>query len=187
MDGSVGQDFKAIAEATQHLGVHMYTALAFSFHSHTILQYLAVIAAIYLFILDRTNWRTNILTSLLVPYIALNLPSFLLGYIRGEIGYWVAFVAVVLRLFFPKNFPDEAELPASLLLLLVTAPSLVVNLRFELPGEIISVAIGFYLLYEHIIAAGGFRKAFAERGVPISIGIILLFVAPFYQLITGIF
>lgn len=36
----------------------------------------------YLFIMDRTNWRTNILTALLVPYIFLNLPGFLLGIIR---------------------------------------------------------------------------------------------------------
>lgn len=87
----------------------------------------------YLLILDRTNWKTNILTSLLVPYIFLSLPSVLFNFFRwtflfshsicflldgkycswrmyivifrGEVGKWIAFVAVVLRLFFPRHFP----------------------------------------------------------------------------------
>ncbi|XWS45344.1 hypothetical protein CRYUN_Cryun15aG0128400 [Craigia yunnanensis] len=39
------------------------------------LQWVASFSAIYLLILDRTNWRTNMLTSLLVPYIFFSLPS----------------------------------------------------------------------------------------------------------------
>ncbi|KAK1359110.1 hypothetical protein POM88_043584 [Heracleum sosnowskyi] len=44
---------------------------------------------------------------------------FLIYLIRGEAGKWIAFVAVVLRLFFPRHFPDWLEMPGSLILLLV--------------------------------------------------------------------
>jgi hypothetical protein len=60
----------------------------------------------YLLVLDRTNWRTNLLTALLVPYVALNLPEFLFGYLRSDIGRWIAFIAVVIRLFFAPYFPN---------------------------------------------------------------------------------
>ncbi|KAF9678397.1 hypothetical protein SADUNF_Sadunf07G0030700 [Salix dunnii] len=69
------------------------------------LKWVASFAAIYLLILDRTNWKSNILTSLLVPYIFFSLPSVLFNFFRGEVGRWIAFVAVVLRLFFPRHFP----------------------------------------------------------------------------------
>lgn len=41
----------------------------------------------YLLILDRTNWRTNLLTALLVPYLALQLPNPVFGYLRYSIIY----------------------------------------------------------------------------------------------------
>jgi hypothetical protein len=36
----------------------------------------------YLLILDRTNWKTNMLTALLVPYIFFTLPNVLFSLIR---------------------------------------------------------------------------------------------------------
>jgi hypothetical protein len=48
----------------------------------------------------------NLLTALLVPYVALNLPEFLFGYLRSDIGRWIAFIAVVIRLFFAPYFPN---------------------------------------------------------------------------------
>ncbi|BBN18030.1 hypothetical protein MPTK1_7g18950 [Marchantia polymorpha subsp. ruderalis] len=182
MDGTIGSDLQTIMAATGSLGSHIYTNVGNAFSNGSFLTWLALIAAVYLFVLDRTNWRTNILTALLVPYIGLNLPGVLLKILRGDIGYWLAFIAVVLRLFFPKHFPEHAELPACLILLVVTAPMMLVNVRFTLIGELISLAIGVYLLVDHIKAAGGVRKAFAERGVPITIGIFLLFIAPLCQL-----
>ncbi|KAL5683941.1 hypothetical protein ACJX0J_010326, partial [Zea mays] len=59
----------------------------------------------YLLILDRTNWKTNMLTALLVPYIFFTLPNVLFSLIRGEVGKWIAIIAVILRLFFPRHFP----------------------------------------------------------------------------------
>lgn len=40
----------------------------------------------YLLILDRTNWKTNILTSLLIPYIFFSLPSVIFSAFR-----WLAY------------------------------------------------------------------------------------------------
>lgn len=102
---------------------------------------------------------------------------------RSEIGAWIAFIAVVIRLFFPTHIPDHSELPASLIVLLVVIPKVIIGFRFNWPGEGISIVIGGYLLYQHIISAGGFKKAFAERGVFITIGILLLFVAPIWQFV----
>ncbi|KAF9620177.1 hypothetical protein IFM89_010912 [Coptis chinensis] len=152
------------------------------------LQWLAAIAAIYLLILDRTNWKTNMLTSLLVPYIFLTLPSFLFGILRGEIGKWIAFIAVVLKLFFPKHFPDWLEMPGSLIILLVVAPNLIANhVRGGWFGIFICLIIGCYLLQEHIRAAGGFRNAFSKaHGVSNTIGICLLFVYPVWALVLKI-
>lgn len=39
-------------------------------------------ACSYLLVLDRTNWRTNILTGLLIPYIFFSLPSLLFNIFR---------------------------------------------------------------------------------------------------------
>ncbi|XP_042442771.1 cold-regulated 413 plasma membrane protein 2-like [Zingiber officinale] len=149
------------------------------------LKFLAFFAAIYLLILDRTNWRTNMLTSLLIPYIFLSLPSVIFSFLRGEFGKWVAFIAVVLRLFFPRHFPDWLEMPGALILLVVVAPGFFANtIRGHVAGLFICLIIGCYLLQQHIRASGGFRNSFTKsHGISNSIGIILLFVYPVWALI----
>jgi len=168
------------------------------------LKWVAAAAAIYLLVLDRTNWRTNMLTSLLVPYIFLTFPSFLFHFFRGEIGKWIAFVALVIRLFFPKHYPGSQEsswnsklssakewfdIPASLFLLLVVAPDFfAVTVKNGIVGIIICLVIGCYLLQEHIRASGGFKAAFTKsNGLSNSIGILLLFVYPAWALIFYFF
>ncbi|XP_052179738.1 cold-regulated 413 plasma membrane protein 1 [Diospyros lotus] len=154
----------------------------------TLLQWVASVSAIYLLVLDRTNWKTNILTSLLVPYIFLSLPSLLFNLLRGEIGKWIAFVSVVLRLFFPKQFPDWLDMPGALILLLVTAPSLFADtVKDSWIGLGICLGIGCYLLQEHIRASGGFRNSFTKsNGISNTIGIIVLLVYPVWALIFAI-
>eukprot|EP01018_Ginkgo_biloba_P032163 Gb_21141 [translate_table: standard] len=176
-------DLKEIEVAFRKLGKHSVGLLGAGLVT-SLLQWLATIAAIYLLALDRTNWRSNMLTSLLVPYLFLNLPSLIFKFFRGEVGSWIAFIAVVLRLFFPHRFPSWLELPGALILLLVVTPSLLVGLRNTWIGIIVSLIIGAYLLQEHIRAAGGFRNAFAEkRGFLNTVGIILLFVSPLWEAI----
>ncbi|KAF2295113.1 hypothetical protein GH714_031558 [Hevea brasiliensis] len=139
----------------------------------------------YLLILDRTNWRTNMLTSLLVPYIFFSLPSVIFNFLRGEVGKWIAFIAVVLRLFFPRHFPDWLEMPGSLILLLVVAPSFFAHtLKDSWVGVLICLLIGCYLLQEHIRASGGFRNSFTQsHGISNTVGIILLLVYPVWALV----
>ncbi|MBA0688161.1 hypothetical protein Goari_005965, partial [Gossypium aridum] len=106
----------------------------------------------------------------------------------GEVGKWIAFIAVVLRLFFPTRFPDWLELPGALILLIVVAPSLFSStIRNDWIGVVICLGIACYLLQEHIRASGGFRNSFTKaNGISNTIGIIILLVYPAWALVTDI-
>ncbi|KAM7474955.1 hypothetical protein LguiB_022198 [Lonicera macranthoides] len=182
----ITSDFKEIGHAAKKLATHaMLGGLGFG---TTFLQWFASFAAIYLLVLDRTNWRTKILTALLIPYIFLSLPSLLFHLFRGDFGKWVAFIAVVLRLFFPKRFPDWLEMLGALVLLIVVSPSLLADtVRGSVIGVGICLAIGCYLLQEHIRASGGFRNSFTKtHGISNSVGIILLLVYPIWALVLWV-
>ncbi|XP_062019507.1 cold-regulated 413 plasma membrane protein 1-like [Rosa rugosa] len=183
----INSDFKDLAAAAKKLATHAVHLGSLGFGT-TFLEWVASFAAIYLLVLDRTNWKTNILTGLLIPYIFFSLPSLIFSFFRGEIGSWIAFVAVILRLFFPKRFPEWAELPAALILLMVVAPSLIATtVRDDWIGVAICLVIAAYLLQEHIRASGGFRNAFTQpHGVSNTVGIICLFIYPVWALVLDI-
>ncbi|XWS62482.1 hypothetical protein CRYUN_Cryun06bG0015100 [Craigia yunnanensis] len=186
----ISSDYKELVFAAKKLANHVIKLGSFGFGT-TFLEWFACFAAIYLLILDRTNWKTNILTSLLIPYIFLSLPSLLFSIFRGEIGKWIAFIAVIVRLFFPKRFTEIAEwmeLPAALILLIVVAPSLFSStIRNSWIGVLICLAIACYLLQEHIRASGGFRNAFTKaHGISNTIGIVLLFIYPAWALVIDV-
>ncbi|BBH07858.1 cold-regulated 413-plasma membrane 2 [Prunus dulcis] len=105
--------------------------------------------------------------------------------LRGEVGKWIAFIAVVLRLFFPRHFPDWLQMPGSLILLLVVAPNFFAHtLKDGWVGVLICLLIGCYLLQEHIRASGGFRNSFTQsHGISNTLGIILLLVYPVWALV----
>ncbi|KAL5579657.1 hypothetical protein UlMin_012099 [Ulmus minor] len=109
-----------------------------------------------------------------VPYIFLNLPSVLFNLLRGEVGKWIAFIAVVLR---------------SLILLLVVVPNFFTDtIRGSWVGVLICLLIGCYLLQEHIRASGGFRKSFTQsHGISNTFGIIALLVFPVWALVVHFF
>ncbi|KAK6154886.1 hypothetical protein DH2020_009134 [Rehmannia glutinosa] len=115
-------------------------------------------------------------------------PQVLFNFLRGEVGKWIAFVAVVLRLFFPTHFPDWLEMPGSLILLLVVSPNFFAyTMRDHWVGVAICLAIGCYLLQEHIRASGGFRNSFTQsHGISNTLGIILLLVFPIWALLTHV-
>ncbi|KAF5751134.1 Cold acclimation protein WCOR-like protein beta form [Tripterygium wilfordii] len=100
----IDADFKELGYAAKKLANHAIKLGNLGFGT-SFLEWVASFAAIYLLILDRTNWKTNILTQLLIPYIFLSLPSIIFSLFRGEVGKWIALVAIVLRLFFPRRFP----------------------------------------------------------------------------------
>ncbi|GER50408.1 cold-regulated 413-plasma membrane 2 [Striga asiatica] len=181
----ISSDLKEVGYAVKNLANHAVMLGGGLGFGTSFLKWVAAFAAIYLLILDRTNWKTNILTSLLIPYIFLSLPSWLFHLLRGEVGKWIAIIAVVLRLFFPRRFPDWLELPGALILLLVVAPSLFADkIRGSIVGIFICLAIGCYLLQEHIRASGGFRNSFTKsNGISNSIGILLLFLYPVWALV----
>ncbi|KAI8554374.1 hypothetical protein RHMOL_Rhmol05G0093700 [Rhododendron molle] len=177
-------DFQDLGHSLKRLGTHVIGSGLGS----TLLQWIASVAAIYLLVLDRTNWRTNILTALLIPYIFFSLPSLVFNFLRGEVGEWVTFIGVVVRLFFAKYYPDWLEMPGALLLLIVVAPSLIADtLRDSWIGAVICLAIACYLLQEHIRASGGFRNAFTRsNGISNTVGIVILLVYPVWALVFDI-
>lgn len=136
----------------------------------------------YLFVICKTNWRMNIMPTLLVPYIGLNLPSILFNIIRGDLGRWIASMVIMTYLFFQQFFLDYLGFPTALLLPLVTAPHLLmIFLRNNIIGVSMSIAIGIYLLDEHI-RSNGPRQAFTEkRGCTNTLAIIVMLVSPFLE------
>ncbi|TKY69154.1 Cold-regulated 413 plasma membrane protein 2 [Spatholobus suberectus] len=180
----INSDHRDLSVAANKLTQHVIM-LSVSGFGVSLLQLIAAIAAIYLLILDRTNWKTNILTSLLIPYIFFSLPSWIFGIFRAELGKWIALIAVVLRLFLPRHFPDWLELPAALILLIVVAPDLFANTcRSNVVGVVICLIIACYLLQEHIRASGGFRDSLTKaHGLSNTIGIIILLVYPIWMLV----
>ncbi|ESQ50933.1 hypothetical protein EUTSA_v10022862mg [Eutrema salsugineum] len=99
----LGSDLNELGIAAKNLANHTFMLTGLGLGT-SILEWIASVAAIYLLVLDRTNWKTNMLTALLIPYIFFSLPSLIFGIFRGEIGKWIAIVAVVVQLFFPKHF-----------------------------------------------------------------------------------
>ncbi|XP_074285836.1 cold-regulated 413 plasma membrane protein 1-like [Silene latifolia] len=183
----VKNDWNEVTSAVHKLASHTLKFAGLGLFT-IIFQWLACISAIWLLVLDKTNWKTNILTGLLVPYIFFSLPDLLFSFLRGEIGMWIAFVTVILRVFFPKKFPDWLELPGAVILIIVVAPSLIAgSVRGNWLGACVCLVIGGYLLQEHIRASGGFKNAFTKaNGVMNSIGILLLFVYPVWDIINSI-
>ncbi|KAH9663342.1 Cold-regulated 413 plasma membrane protein 2 [Citrus sinensis] len=167
----ISSDFNELKIAAKKL-VNDATRLGGLGFGTSFLKWVASFAAIYLLILDRTNWRSNMLTALLVPYIFFSFPSVLFNFFRGEVGRWIAFIAVVLRLFFPRHFP-------------VVAPSFFAHtLKDSWVGVVICLLIGCYLLQEHIRASGGFRNSFTQgHGISNTLGIVLLLVYPVWALV----
>ncbi|XP_027356390.1 cold-regulated 413 plasma membrane protein 2-like [Abrus precatorius] len=181
----INSDFRDLSLAANKLAQHAIKLGGLGFGA-SFFGLIAAIAAVYLLVLDRTNWRTNILTALLIPYIFFSLPSLIFAVFRGEIGRWIALIAVVLRLFFPSRFPDWLEMPGSLILLIVVAPSLLADtFRGNIVGVIVCLIIACYLLQEHIRASGGFRNSFTRaHGISNSVGIIILLVYPVWALVV---
>lgn len=186
----IASDLNDFTSAAKKFANHALKLASLGFGT-TFLEWVASIAAIYLLVLDRTNWRTNILTGLLVPYIFFSLPSLIFNAFRGDVGKWIAFVAVIIRLFFPKRFPrvsEALEVPVALIVLIVVAPTLFAStIRGSWIGVVICLAIACYLLQEHIRASGGFRNSFTQpKGYSNTVGIIILLVYPAWALLIDL-
>ncbi|XP_023747537.1 cold-regulated 413 plasma membrane protein 2 isoform X2 [Lactuca sativa] len=73
----ISSDLKEIGDATMKLADHVMKLGVTGGFINTSLQCFACFVVIYLLLLDRTNWRTNISSVLLLPYILLTYPNWL--------------------------------------------------------------------------------------------------------------
>ncbi|CAI0424467.1 unnamed protein product [Linum tenue] len=88
------------------------------------LQWISTIASIVLML----SKGTAVNKCLLVPLLALQAPTAVVSWVKGEYGIWAAFMGLLVRLFF--FIPGELELPFMALLLVILAPYQVLNLRW---------------------------------------------------------
>ncbi|GJM96752.1 hypothetical protein PR202_ga13615 [Eleusine coracana subsp. coracana] len=186
----INSDMQDLGVATQNLASHLFIHIGYLIGSvltdHSLLFSSLVLHFRYLLVLDRTHWRTNMLTTLLVPYIFFSLPDLLFYVLRGEVGKWIALISVVARLFYPQHFPDWFEAPGTIILLVAAAPSYFAaeNSRPEC-AVLVCLLIGSKLLREHIKASGGYREAIKKgKGVSNTMGILLLFIYPVWCLVV---
>ncbi|KAG6642206.1 cold-regulated 413 inner membrane protein 1, chloroplastic-like isoform X2 [Carya illinoinensis] len=90
----------------------------------------------------------------------------------GEYGFWAAFLALLIRLFF--FIPGELELPLAALLLVILAPHQVMNLRGTQEGAIIALVIAGYLAFQHFSRAGSMQKAFDQGSIVATLAVIFI-------------
>ncbi|WCJ27324.1 COLD REGULATED 314 INNER MEMBRANE 1 [Euphorbia peplus] len=115
---------------------------------------------------------TAIQKSFLVPIVALQAPSSVISWIKGEYGMWTAFMALLVRLFF--FIPGELELPFMALLLVIVAPYQVMDLRGTQQGAIIALAIAGYLAFQHFSRAGRLQNTFEQGSIVATLAIICI-------------
>ncbi|KAL4565007.1 hypothetical protein LXL04_029089 [Taraxacum kok-saghyz] len=137
---------------------------------HVIKINLIIFVVNYLLILDRTNWRTNMLTSLLVPYIYLTLAlrnfepsSYLIhgcfdfdsGEISGNGSLWSESYCVSSSVNIIQN---TWSCPALCSYWLWYLPRFISSyVRSGWIGVILCLGAGCCLLQEYIRASGGFK------------------------------
>ncbi|KAJ4822035.1 hypothetical protein Tsubulata_001615 [Turnera subulata] len=120
------------------------------------LQWISAIAALVLMIVR----GTPINKAFLAPLFALQAPSNVISWIKGEYGMWTAFLALLVRLFF--FIPGELELPFMALLLVIVAPHQVMRLRGKQEGAIISLFIVGFLGFQHLSGTGSLQRSFDQ-------------------------
>ncbi|KAL6494757.1 hypothetical protein OROGR_031557 [Orobanche gracilis] len=179
----ISSDLKEVGHALKNLANHTVVRLGGIGFGTSFLKWVAAFAAIL-----PTNLGPNKLENqhTYIPLDPIHFPKSSDMVIQpAEVGKWIALVAVVLRLFFPRRFPDWLELPGALIILLVVAPEFFGDtIRGSMVGIFICLAIGCYLLQEHIRASGGFRNSFTKsNGISNSVGILLLFLYPVWALV----
>ncbi|XP_050370570.1 cold-regulated 413 inner membrane protein 1, chloroplastic-like [Argentina anserina] len=132
---------------------------------HTI-QWIATISSAILLAVK----GTAVQKSFLVPLFALQAPGSFTTWIKGEYGFWTAFLALLVRLFF--FIPVELELPLVALLLVIVAPYQVMNLRGRQEGAIISLVIAGYVAFQHFTGIGSLNQSFDRGSIVATLAII---------------
>jgi hypothetical protein len=136
------------------------------------LQWVSSVASVVLLVVQ----GAAIQKPFLVPFFALQAPSTIISWIKGDYGIWTAFVGLFIRLFF--RLPGELELPIVALLVIIIAPHQVMNLRGRLEGVIISLLIAAYLAFQHFSRVGSLRRAFDQVSVVATLAIVCIITVP---------
>lgn len=115
-------------------------------------QWGGTIFTIFLLILNRVGRKSSVQTTLLVFYLLTSFPTVLFKVVRGQFGYWIAFLAIAANLFFPETFP------VSRFILFVISPDrLVDGLRNSIAGAIFCLLIGISSVIMEIREIAGNR------------------------------
>ncbi|XP_074557911.1 cold-regulated 413 inner membrane protein 1, chloroplastic-like [Curcuma longa] len=119
---------------------------------------------------------TAIHKSFLLPLFALQAPPSVISWIKGDYGTWIAFVALLVRLFY--YIPGQLELPFFTMLLVIVAPHQAMNLRDTQAGSMVSLAIAAYLAFQHFSRVGSVRSALDKSSIVATSAIILVTIIP---------
>ncbi|XP_016191284.1 cold-regulated 413 inner membrane protein 1, chloroplastic isoform X2 [Arachis ipaensis] len=123
---------------------------------------------------------TPVHKSFLVPLFALQAPAAVIAWIKGTYGVWLAFVALLVRLFF--YIPGELELPFLALLLVILSPYEVMRFRDTKEGAIISLLIAVYLAYQHF-SRTSLQKSLDQGSIVATIAVVCITIASLLLLI----
>ncbi|XP_077250959.1 cold-regulated 413 inner membrane protein 1, chloroplastic-like [Tasmannia lanceolata] len=156
-----------LKKMTRRGGTVCYSGL-----NHNTLQWVSAVSSVALMLAK----GTPVQKSFIVPLFALQAPTTVVSWIKGEYGGWSAFLALLVRLFY--YIPGELELPFLTLLLVIVAPYQAMNLRGTQAGAIISLAIAGFLALQHFSRAETLQKVFDQGSIVATLAIICITVVP---------
>ncbi|MED6124446.1 hypothetical protein PIB30_058958 [Stylosanthes scabra] len=172
---SIAQPHERIAKSrTRSRGLNaVCSAVPLTFRD---LRWISTVSSVVL-ILAR---GTPVHKSFLVPLFALQAPAAVIAWIKGTYGVWLAFVALLVRLFF--YIPGELELPFLALLLVILSPYEVTRFRDTKEGAIISLLIAVYLAYQHF-SRTTLQRSLDQGSIVATIAVVCITIASLLLLI----
>ncbi|MED6106425.1 hypothetical protein PIB30_004657 [Stylosanthes scabra] len=175
LKSSIAQRHERIAKSrTRSRGLNaVCSAVPLTFRD---LRWISTVSSVVL-ILAR---GTPVHKSFLVPLFALQAPAAVIAWIKGTYGVWLAFVALLVRLFF--YIPGELELPFLALLLVILSPYEVTRFRDTKEGAIVSLLIAVYLAYQHF-SRTTLRRSLDQGSIVATIAIVCITIASLLLLI----
>ncbi|KAG6475929.1 cold-regulated 413 inner membrane protein 1, chloroplastic-like [Zingiber officinale] len=159
-----GPSMRIKQESKRRTGVVCYAA---PLSPHTLQWVSAASIAVLMFAKG-----TSIHKSFLLPLFALQAPSSVISWIKGDYGIWTTFLALLVRIFY--YLPGQLELPFLAMMLVIVAPYQTLNLRSTQSGAVVSLAIASYLAFQHFSRVGSMRNAFDQGSIIATLAIIFL-------------
>uniref|UniRef100_A0A2P2JY26 Cold-regulated 413 plasma membrane protein 4-like n=1 Tax=Rhizophora mucronata TaxID=61149 RepID=A0A2P2JY26_RHIMU len=111
------------------------------------------ISALFLLIRNQVGTKIHAQTTLLMLYLLISCPTLFFKILRGQFGYWIAFLAAAANLFYPQKFPVPR-----FILFVITPDWLADGLRDTIIGGVFGLLIGILVVITEIQGIGGFRN-----------------------------